>query len=403
MELDHRQKRIIAAIDAAAECIWSVSHQIHDRPELGYQEMFASSLLVETLESFGFNVEMGFAGMTTAFRARKGQGGGPRVAFLAEYDALPDIGHGCGHNIIATTALAAGIGLGAVVEELAGEVWVVGTPAEETDGAKVHMVNQGIFNDVDAALMVHPHMGSYMLTESLAMDAIQVEFFGKASHAAAAPWEGINALDAILLTFNNINALRQQIRPDARIHGVIVKGGVAPNIIPDHTIARFYVRAKQRAYLNELVDKFKACAQAAAQATGARVEFSNYESSFDDMLNNLSLAQRMRDYLEDVLGSQKLQRAPSHFGSVDMGNVSHVAPGVHILFDISDGQVISPHTHEFCASAVTPYADAALVRAGKALALTGYDVIHDSEFHRAVKAEFATTLGHTPARENSVD
>ncbi len=232
--------------------IFSISHRIHDNPELGYQEKFASGLLCDTLEQHGFTVEREYVGISTAFCARRGNGQGPRVAFLAEYDALPGMGHGCGHNIIATSALSAGIGLGAVIGELGGEVWVIGTPAEETDGAKVVMVQKGAFNQIDAALMIHPHAGYYYTTESLALDALEVEFFGKPSHAAAAPWEGVNALDAMLMTFNSLNALRQQIRPDARIHGIISNGGAAPNIIPDHTMARFYLRAKQRSYLNEL-------------------------------------------------------------------------------------------------------------------------------------------------------
>ena len=307
MELTAQQLKIIQAIDAARETILSVSHQIHDHPELGYQEVFASNLLIDTLESFGFEVIKNFAGIPTAFYAHKGNGTGTRVAFLAEYDALPGIGHACGHNMICTAALAAGIGLGAVISELAGEaggeVCVIGTPAEETDGAKVVMVDRGAFQELDVALMIHPHENNYYLTESLAMDAWEVEFFGKSSHAAAAPWDGKNALDAILLTFMNINALRQQIRPDARIHGVITNGGAAPNIIPDHTVARFYVRAKQRQYLNSLVEQFKACIQAAAIATDTRYELRQYENSFDDMLNNTLLAERMRDYFVQALGA----------------------------------------------------------------------------------------------------
>jgi amidohydrolase len=393
MSLNEHQSQIIAAVEAAAEQIISVSHQIHARPELGYDEVFASRLLTETLEGFGFTVERGFAGIPTAFRARKGNPGGVKIAFLAEYDALPEIGHGCGHNVIATSALGAGVGLGAVITELAGEVWVVGTPAEETDGGKVVMVNRHAFDEVDAAMMVHPHGGNYYLTESLAMDAIQVDFFGKPSHAAAAPWEGLNALDAILLTFNNLNALRQQIRPDARIHGIITHGGVAPNIIPEFTQAKFYIRAKQRGYLNRLVEQFKDCAQAAALATGTRAEIKNYENSFDDMVNNLALAGRFREIMTGELGAPAFERAPEHYGSIDMGNVSHVAPGIHVLVDIGAGQPLTPHTREFCDAAASPFADQTLLRAGKGLALTGYEMIVDSNFREHVRAEFNQQRG----------
>ncbi len=398
MELDNRQSRIIQTIDHAAEEIIQISHQIHDHPELGYQEVFASRLLVEMLEKQGFQVEKGYAGIETAFCARKGSGVGPRVAFLAEYDALPGIGHGCGHNIIATSTLAAGIGLGALVNETGGDVWVIGTPAEETDGSKVTMVERGVFNNVDAALMVHPHEGNYFVTESLAMDCIEIAFTGKPAHAASAPWEGKNALDAMIMTFNNINALRQQVQPDARMHGVIVDGGKAPNIIPDFTMAHFYVRAKKRSYLNDLVEKFKACAQAGALATGTQMTLRYYENSFDDMLSNLTLSERMRDYMVDNLGTQPFRRAPETFGSVDMGNVSHVIPSVHVLVDIAQGKPLTPHTVEFQVAAGTPYADETTLKAGKALALTGYDILTQPAFLEKAQAEFTAVLGRPPAK-----
>ena len=388
MELSQLQKKILQAIDAASASILSVSHQIHANPELGYQEVFASHLLCETLEQFGFQVERNYVGIPTAFCARKGGSQSPRVAFLAEYDALPEIGHACGHNIIATSALSAGIGLAAVIDQLDGEVWVIGTPAEETDGAKVTMVQKGAFEGIDAALMIHPHEGYYYCTESLALDAVEVEFFGKPSHAAAAPWEGINALDAMLMTFNSLNALRQQVRPDARLHGVIVNGGAAPNIIPDHTLGRFYIRAKQRSYLNELRQKFLACVQGAALATGTRCETRLYENPFDDMQNNLVLAERMRDYLSEVLGVAHIERAPEHFGSIDMGNVSHVVPAVHVLVDVAQGKPLSPHTREFQQAVATAYADETILRAGKALALTGYDVLSEPAFRAAAWQAF---------------
>ncbi|MGD0612309.1 MAG: M20 family metallopeptidase [Anaerolineales bacterium] len=397
MQLNKQQRRILETIDSAADRMISVSHQIHDRPELGSSETFASGLLADTLEELGFEVERGFAGIPTAFRARKGSSRGPCVAFLAEYDALPEIGHGCGHNIIATSALTAGVGLGALIPELPGQVIVFGTPAEETDGAKVPMVNSGCFDAVDAALMIHPYNANYTHTEALAYDAIQISFYGKASHASAAPWEGKNALDGVLLTFASVNALRQQMRPDARIHGVITKGGVAPNIIPDHTEARFYVRARERGYLNLLSEQFRACARGAAEATGTRVEFVNYESGFDDIVNNTTLAERVRDYLVE-LGCAPFKHAPDSFGSTDMGNVSHVVPAVHLLIDITGSEPLGLHTREFAQAAAQPLADTALVRAGKGLALAGYDVLVDPAFLAAAKSEFEAMLGHAPGR-----
>jgi amidohydrolase len=393
VKLDTTQEKIIVSIDTASDQVLDVSRQIHDHPELGSQEFFASGLLVQTLREHGFEIETGFAGLETAFCARKGKPGiKPVVAFLAEYDALPEIGHACGHNIICTSALSAGLGLGSVIDQLQGQVWVVGTPAEETVGAKVIMAKRGYFNGVDTALMIHPHIGNYYTTHALALTALKVEFFGKPSHAAAAPWEGVNALDALLLTFTNINALRQQLKPDVRIHGVITKGGDAPNIIPEYTMGLFYVRAQQRLYLDEVVKKFYACGEAAAQATGCRVEFSKYEEDFDEMVNNLTLAERVRDYLVDNLGSGPFKCAPEHFGSIDMGNVSHFVPGIHVLIDIANGQNISPHTRPFCEAVATPYAGQAMLRAGKALALTGYDVITHPDFLQQVRSEFEEYL-----------
>jgi len=375
------QQQIITAIDGAAETIQAVSHQIHARPELGYQEVFASDLLARTFERFGFRVERGFAGIPTAFCARKAPAAsgsaGRKVAFLAEYDALPELGHACGHNVIASSALAAGIGLGAVVDQAGGEVWVIGTPAEETDGAKCYMVERNAFAGLDAALMVHPYAGSYTAAPTLALSMVQVDFYGRPSHAAAAPWEGINALDAVIQLFNSLNALRQQVTPDVRMHGIITNGGDAANIIPEHTQAAFYLRAAARAMVVELLERFTACAQGAGLATGCRVEISRPEKDFYDMRTHRPLAERFRDYMTGELGSGPFQDAPDSFGSSDIGNVSHVVPAIQPLVDITQGQPYLPHTAEFAQAACSPYADAAVLRAGKGLALTGLVVLVD--------------------------
>jgi amidohydrolase len=390
MELNARQVEIEKAVDAARNAIVEASTAIHERPELGGEERFASDTLVSLLEKNGFWVERGTAGIPTAFKAAKGKGKARKVAFLAEYDALPSIGHGCGHNIIAGAAVAAGIGLGAAVEALGldAEVIVFGTPAEETNGAKVEMGAKGIFDGLDAALMIHPNAGNYYLTESLALDALELEFFGKTAHAAAEPWEGRNALDAMILTFTAVNALRQQIRPDARIHGIITDGGAAPNVIPEHSAAHFYLRAGHRDYLDEINAKFEACARGAAEATGTRYALKKYETSFDEMRNNETIAERVRDYFAGPLGGGSFKRSPESFGSIDMGNVSRIVPAVHVLIDIGDGKKLPGHTREFCAAAITPYAFDAMIRAGKALALAGLDIIEDPDFRRKARTEF---------------
>lgn len=389
MELKPRQEEIAKAIDAASAAIIEASKAIHERPELGGEEVFASDTLVALLERNGFAVERGTIGIPTAFRAAKGKGK-RKVAFLAEYDALPEIGHGCGHNLICGAAVSAGIGLGAAIERLGldAEVLVFGTPAEETNGAKVEMAAKGVFDGLDAALMVHPNAGNYYLTESLALDPLEVEFFGKTAHAAAEPWEGKNALDAMILLFTAINALRQQIKPDARIHGIITDGGAAPNVIPEHSAAHFYIRAARRDYLDELKVKFEDCARGAAAATGTRYAMRSYETSFDEMRNNETLAERVRDYLSGPLGGGEFKRSPDSFGSIDMGNVSRVVPAVHVLVDIAEGGKLPGHTREFCEAAARPYAFEQMIKAGKALALAGLDVIEDSGFREKAKAEF---------------
>lgn len=397
MIFNTQHRKIIESIDRSTKQILNISHAIHGHPELGHEETFAAGLLIDILEKNGFKVNPRVAGLPTAFLACKGKKGGPRVAFLAEYDALPEIGHACGHNLIAASALAAGIGLGAVVGALPGEVLVIGTPAEETNGGKIMMVREGVFTDIDAALMIHPFNGNFTHTESLALNAIELSFHGIPSHAAIAPWEGKNALDAILLTFNNINALRQQIRSSARIHGVITKGGSALGIIPHNTQARFYVRDKDRAYLDSLSTQLLACAHAGAMATGAQLEVAYFENSFDNMINNTVLAERVRDYLQG-LGAEKFFHASDAFGSIDMGNVSHIVPAVHLLIDITGNPEIGLHTLEFANAAATSLADEALLRSGKGLALAGYDLISDPDFLASVRSDFAGVIStnHLP-------
>ncbi|UZQ82139.1 amidohydrolase [Thermoanaerobacter sp. RKWS2] len=244
--MEELKKKVISFIDSIKGEIFEIADEIYKNPELGNQEFKASKLLKEKINGYGFLVNE-VEGLPTAFLAqKKGKKPGPKVALLAEYDALPEIGHACGHNLIAAASFGAAAALGALDEELFGEVMLVGSPAEETDGAKVILVERGIFNDVDAAMMVHPGNRTTVYTTSLAIEPLEFTYTGKAAHAAVAPHLGINALDAVILLFNGINALRQQLRPDARIHGIITEGGYTPNIIPERAVARFYVRAKEK-------------------------------------------------------------------------------------------------------------------------------------------------------------
>lgn len=380
-------ERVKAYIEEVKPELIALSEFIHDNPELGYQEFQSARAHVELLKKHGFSVEEGYMGMATAFRAEKSDGKpGPTVAFLAEYDALPDIGHGCGHNILGTTSTGAGIVLSKLLPEIGGKVIVIGTPAEETSGAKVPMAQQGVFNDVDVAMMVHPADKHSRSGRSLALEAIQFTYKGRTAHAAASPEKGINALDACINTFNNINALREHIKPTARIHGIIVEGGKAANVVPELAIAQFYVRAATTAYRAELVEKVKNCARGASLAAGTELEITNYEASYDDLVTNETLMEGYAKHLH-AMGVEKLHESRKTFGSVDIGNVSHVCPAIHPYFAISEAPLVG-HTREFAAASKTPFAYDSMVKAVGALALTGADVIQDQEFLNRIQAEF---------------
>jgi amidohydrolase len=307
------------------------------------------------------------------------------VAFLAEYDALPGLGHACGHNIIGTAAVGAALALAPLLSELSGSVHVFGTPAEETNGAKVPLAAGGAFAGIDAAMMIHPSGRTVLAAPSLAMDALEFRFRGRAAHAASAPHEGINALDAVILTFNAINALRQHVRPDVRIHGIITKGGEAPNIVPEEAVARFYVRAARRRYLNQVVEKVINCARAGALATGAELTVSNFEYSFDEMRNNSALAAAMEANLSRL--GEEVVPSGEGMGSLDMGNVSHVVPAIHPYISIGGPGLVS-HTREFAAAAGGEGGVRGLMIGAKALAATALDVLLNAELRRAARAEF---------------
>ncbi|WP_249878498.1 M20 family metallopeptidase [Niallia circulans] len=366
-----------------------ISIYIGENPELGHEEFKACEILTDTLKQHGFNVEIGICDLPTAFKASFDSGkAGPVIGYMAEYDALPELGHACGHNLIATMGIAAGIGLSKVLSETGGKVIVYGTPAEETKGGKVTMAEAGIFEELDVAMMVHP-LDNYMTSgDSLAMDAIQFEFFGKAAHAAASPHLGINALDAVLQTFNSINALRQHIKSDARIHGVITEGGKAANIVPDYAVAQFYVRAGKREEVNKLVEKVKQCAEGAALQTGATVKSSFYEFSYDDMITNQTLSDLFTKQLVDLgVDASEIQEQRDGSGSLDMGNVSQVVPSIHPYVKICN-EAYACHTHEFREAAMSDQGRDAMILGAKSMALTGLEILTNKEVLAEIKAEF---------------
>ena len=373
--LDELKLRVIAEVDARRDALVGMADTLHANPEIAFEEFKSAALLSGALAEEGFDVQRGVAGLETAFVATaRGQGGRPRVAFLAEYDALPGLGHACGHNLIGTAAVGAGIAVKTILPALEGTVQVIGTPGEEGGGGKAIMVEAGVFSGVDAAMMVHPSTQNMTRRRSLTSFKVSIEFFGKAAHAAAIPDEGINALEAMILTYNGINALRQHLRDDARIHGVITHGGEAPNIVPDYAAARFYVRATDTPYCAEVLDKVRACAEGAAQATGARLEFGEYAPRYDAMMPNPRLADLVEANMA-VLGLEiKIPEPDERMGSSDMGNVSQVVPALHPYVAIAP-EGVGGHTVEFREAAASAAGHEGLIKAAKVMAMTAVDLL----------------------------
>lgn len=378
-------KSLIANIE---DELIDLSEYIYDNPELGYEEYKSAEAHVDLLKKHEFTVEEKYLEIDTAFKAvYEGEKEGPTIAYLAEYDALPGIGHGCGHNLLGTVSTGAGIVLSKLVDEIGGKVIVFGTPAEETSGAKVIMADRGAFDNVDVAMMTHPSDDFFKSGESLALEPIEFTFKGQSSHAAAAPEKGINALDGVIQTFNGINTLREHILPDARIHGVIVEGGEAANVVPDLAIAQFYIRAKTKEYLLELSEKVKNCAKGASLATGTELEISNYELSYDNMITNQNLSSRFTENLKEF-GVEACKEPKKSFGSLDMGNVSHVCPSIHPYFSISEDKELVAHTREFGEATLTDIAYKNMSKTIGSLVLTGVDIIKDEGLLKSIKDEF---------------
>ena len=367
-----------------------LSKYICENPELGHEEFKACAAHAELLKKHGFDVEVGYLGLPTAFRATYDSGKpGPTVCYLAEYDALPEIGHGCGHNILGTVSTGSGILLSKVIDEVGGRVVIGGTPAEETSGGKVTFAENGAFDDIDVVLISHPMDEDLESGTSLALEPLQFTFTGKPSHAAAAPEKGINALDACLATFHNINALREHLLSSTRIHGIVKEGGVAANIVPERAVAQFYVRTTKKAYLKEVVEKVKNCAKAGALAAGAELEITNFELGYDDLLTNTTLQERHTKNLNEV-GVTNIKKAHAISGSSDVGNVSYVCPTVHNDYNIfAEGeQTFPPHTREFRDATLRPAALEAMRKNVVAQAMTGLNIILEPELLAAVKAEY---------------
>ena len=394
-DLDRLKTHVTDAVDRMAEDLWSLALQIHANPELAFKEEKAASWLTAFLERQGCRVERGVGGLPTAFRAEvSGAGDGPTIAVMAEYDALPGIGHACGHNVIATAGAGAGAALALVASRLdhgrlpfKGRIEVVGTPAEEGGAGKVKLLDAGVFKGVDAALMIHPRCGTQVWRPTLGLMKAKVEYFGKAAHAASWPWRGVNALNAVIALFNALDAMRQQLRPDARVHGVITNGGQQPNIIPEYTSADFYLRSLDRTYLQEVRRRFEAAAEGAATATGCRVQVTVDPRIHDPLKPNGPMATLFERNLARIDFPVDPDDGQAGYGSTDAGNVSHAIPTIHpYIRTAPDG--VPGHSREFAEHNATPLARAGMVAAAKALALTALDLLADPAALQSAKEEF---------------
>jgi amidohydrolase len=389
------KERIASSVDRLADTLLAISHDIHAHPELAFREHHAAGVLTRTLEAFALAPRRGAYGLETAFETEfQGHRSGPCVALLAEYDALPGIGHACGHNLIATAALGATLALAEVRDELAGRVRLLGTPAEEKGGGKELMIRAGAFHGVDAAMMIHPSGINLATMPCICVAEVRVEFHGRAAHASAMPHKGVNALDALLLAYQAISNLRQHIQATERIHGIVTDGGLAPNIVPEFAAGDFYVRAANAADLAALKPRVQACFEAGAKGTGCSVDVKWSDVDYLDLRTSWPLAERFQRNAE-ALGRQffPLEKLPAgSSGSTDMGNVSHRVPSIHPMLACAPPHVVI-HNPEFATWAASELGDAAALDGAKALAMTTVDYLEDAALQEACRRAFSISAG----------
>jgi amidohydrolase len=377
---------VSSSVESQRDELIEMSQYIHANPELGFKEKVASALLCDYLQQHGFKVQKNIARLPTAFKATYGSGK-PVVALLAEYDALPVLGHACGHNIIGVTACGAGVASRCAVDRFGGTVVVMGTPAEELAGGKINLVKKNAFTGLDAALILHPGSKNVAVVEALACIGLEVEFHGRAAHAAGYPEMGVNALEAMILSYNAVNSLRQHINERARIHGVITNGGEAANVVPDFSSASFLIRSDTGEYLEELKIKVLACFEGAAVSTGTTLKYKWGEHVYEPMKNNYFLAALFSANMESLGRKMEPLNSNYGFGSTDMGNVSQILPAIHPSIAIT-GADVHAHTVEFCAAAVSAAGNAGLIDGAKALAMTVTDILAEPANMASIREEF---------------
>jgi amidohydrolase len=379
--------RLAAAVEAARSEILELSHRIHANPEPAFEERQAAAWIAELLRRNGYAVEHPAGRLATAIRAVRPGGRGdasPRIGILAEYDALPGLGHGCGHNTMAASGVGAAIALAALAEELPGEIVFLGTPAEERGSGKQFMIDDGLFEGIDAALLFHPCDRNHVESHPLASEDVEIIFKGLQAHAASDPWQGRNALDAMITLFSTVGLWRQQLRPDTRVHGIIQEGGTAANIIPDRTKAWFMLRSPDQAYYETMKERFQALAEGAALATDTSVEVT-FSGGSMTMKQNRTLEDR---WVANAAAYGIEDQGPDpNSGSTDMGNVSWVCPTIHPDLAIAD-EGTPGHSILFRDAAATPRADETTLLAATLVAQVAYELFADPALVAAAWREF---------------
>jgi amidohydrolase len=400
-EIDELKRQVIAEVDRRADRLWEAAQTIGRNPELGHQEHTAVKTLTGLLADDNIDTEIGIAGLATAWRAQIGSGRRPTIAILAEFDALPNIGHGCGHNLIGPSAVGAGLALATIASYLPGTVVVLGTPAEEStvdnSGGKVHLIRAGEFDEIDASIMFHPSQYTNMSLEgSLAARGVDFVYHGKAAHASLYPWEGINALDGVLHTYSGINALRQHVRPEIRIHGVVTGGGGVPNVVPQLASCRFRVRAPDAEELESVFRRVVQCAEGGALMAGARLEVREYMPPYENVVPNQTMARAFARNLEAIGLTVLPGRPEPGLGSTDFGNVTRRVPAIEAGISISEPGV-PHHSAAFAEAAMSEKAHGAVLAAAKGLAMTAIDLLTDPTLLGEAKAEFDAGPGRLRA------
>ena len=384
--MDNKKQKIVETVEAAREDLLKLSKNIHENPELGFEEFKAVDFISETLENHGFSVEKGYGGLPTSFRAdAKGNGDGPTVAFLAEYDALNGIGHGCGHNLIATCAVGAFLGLSSLLDSVPGRICIIGTPAEEGGAGKVKLLANGAFDDVDYALMMHPSGGGSNLVGrgGRAACTVKVSFRGKGAHSSA-PQNGINALSAVISVFNQIDMARPTFDPQDNINGIISDGGTASNIIPAFASCAFCLRADTMKRIEDLIQLIKTCVANAERLTGAKGEVT-WDDISAERYPSKPICQAFKDNMHELGIEMTWPDPKKQYGSSDIGNVSIKIPAIHDYLSITDDASIQAHTVEYTEAAASPEAQEVCLKGAKGLAMTAYDILSNPEFQKEIR------------------